>query len=1303
MKRISFILITVLLCFCIINILITGCSTVSENKFYIKSYKDIPGITDEEISTVEALRESFSSLIYGVSMTNEAFVYDDGSLGGFASLLCKRLSELFDIPFTPVTYEWDELVRRFDSSDIQFTGEFTRTEERLNNYAMTDAIIQRDIKIFTVKDALPLTEIARLRPIICAFLEGSNTYNLVKEKWQLPFEPVFISDEIEIMEQMYNGTVDAYIEENVEEAILDEISHNLYAGERFIEADLFYPLTYSPVSLSTADKRLSAFISVIDKYLKNGGDRELVGLYNKGLDDYLRFAFKRALTAEEFDYISSHNTAKTAVKVAAEADNYPASFYNRHEGVFQGIAPDILVEISELTGLYFEFGGNMDDEWSELLAGLERGDFDMVTELLYADSRVGRFLWSSEPYSEDRYALLSRSDAPYWDINQVLYARVGLLEGAAYTDLFNEWFPSGVEKIMYGSTEEVFAALERGDIDLFMSPQNLLLHMTHYMERPNFIPNVVFDHAAESYFGFNRDEEILCSIISKAQVYVDINRLTERWKSRVFDVRSKTLSDMLPYIAVLVLLLIAGLVFAWYMLRKNQNLTKNLENLVDERTAELKITLDDLSRARDEAVANSKSKSEFLAKMSHEIRTPLNAIAGMAELSLRESTTPKAKEYSIGIKQASANLLSIINDILDFSKIESGKMDISNQPYELASLLNDVISIIRIRVIDRPVLFVVNIDSYLPALLIGDEIRIRQILLNLLSNAVKYTKEGYIALAISGNLTDDHTAILNFEISDTGIGISEEELPRLFGEFSQLNITHNRGIEGTGLGLAITRNLCLIMGGDISVSSVYGEGSTFTVTLPQKYEEYKKFASVEDKSKQVLLYEPRDIYANSIVCAIDNLDIRCTLVTNQNELQHALENDSYSFLFFSSFLYEGVKETLERMKISVNLVALSEYGEVITYEGYRNIAMPVHSISIANVLNNVSDDALYHDGEKSGVRFIAPTARILLVDDINTNLKVAEGLMSPYGMQIDTCESGRQAIELVKSHEYDIVFMDHMMPEMDGIEATRAIRALDIPCADTLPIIALTANAVSGVREMFIQNGFSDFLSKPIEIKRLSEILDRWIKKEKREHAEVVEQPVSCFSFELKGVNTSLGVEMVGGDTDKYIKILEIFLLDGRTKTEELNLCLRERDLSLYTTYVHALKSVLASIGARELSERAKSLEQAGKNENLSYIDDNHKEFIAGLTALLDEIEGVTGNKNRHVVTGLMSETERKRELIILRDALDNYDAAAVDRAFEILKAGCGEGDNDMLIKIQQHITKYDYDEALHLVDELLK
>jgi signal transduction histidine kinase/DNA-binding response OmpR family regulator len=605
--------------------------------------------------------------------------------------------------------------------------------------------------------------------------------------------------------------------------------------------------------------------------------------------------------------------------------------------------------------------------------------------------------------------------------------------------------------------------------------------------------------------------------------------------------------------------------------------------------------LKSLRRTMDSLETSARYKSEFLAMMSHEIRTPMNAILGMAELAMREKELPRAQEHVLTIRKSGMNLLSIINDILDFSKIESGKMDIVPVDYHFMSLIKDVTSIIGIKAAESQLEFRVSVDNRIPQALFGDEVRIRQIILNILSNAVKYTSKGFVALTVKSQRLDEDKVNIIIEVADSGRGIKQEDIGKLFKDFVQIDLVKNKGIEGTGLGLAITRSLVKAMSGAINVRSKYGKGSVFTVVLPQKISKQADFAD-----------------------------------------------------------------------------------------------------------------------ETTTAVFTAPTARALVVDDVHTNLVVAQGLLSFYGMEVHTCLSGAEAIEAVKTHYYDLIFMDHMMPEMDGIEAAMRIRNLGRRYTK-IPIIALTANAVSGMKQMFKRNGFNDYLSKPVDTAKLNAVLERWIPKEKQvrlsvEEAAAVRSATSinnriAVEIIIGGVDTAKGLSTVRGDFANYMRVLNVFYKDGQDKIAEINKSLSIGDLRLYTTYVHALKSASANIGATQLSEIALALETAGKEGNRAYIDEYTPRLIYDLRLLLLNIGNFLRTNADQSQSGGEVDTEAlKRTLAKLKESITTLAIGDMRAAMKELQpyASMNNPVSPQIDSILQCALGGRYDEAVGVIEAVL-
>lgn len=489
----------------------------------------------------------------------------------------------------------------------------------------------------------------------------------------------------------------------------------------------------------------------------------------------------------------------------------------------------------------------------------------------------------------------------------------------------------------------------------------------------------------------------------------------------------------------------------------------------------------------------AEAKSIFLANISHEIRTPMNAIVGMGELLMRSDLNNRQKEYVRSILSSGRGLLTIINDVLDMSKFEAGKFTILNERYQTETLLYDVAFLAAVRIEDKPIRFLLDVDKTVPEQMIGDMTRIKQVLINIVGNAVKFTEEGYVKLSLHCE-REGKRIILVMAVEDTGIGIKKQDMDKLFESFNQIDSSYNHGKEGTGLGLAIASSLCRIMGGDITVESEYGAGSVFTARIEQTAAGEKPLMEIAGKKlPRILIYEESESLREYYTFYLQELGLDYEVCADYRYFQEALSEGSYDLVMADrETIHEKLADQLDTGGKLVTLLKIQEHALMSDEPENAAIFVPLFGIQLVSLLKGVKAERIELEGKVAEMP-VLPHVRILIVDDNDLNLQIAEALLQTFEMKIDCAGSGREAIEAVNCRDYDLIFMDYMMPEMDGIKTMKKIRGLPGDQYEKLPIVVLTADATSSAKDRLLAEGFDDYLTKPINIEETGRLLTKWL------------------------------------------------------------------------------------------------------------------------------------------------------------------------------------------------------------------
>lgn len=727
----------------------------------------------------------------------------------------------------------------------------------------------------------------------------------------------------------------------------------------------------------------------------------------------------------------------------------------------------------------------------------------------------------------------------------------------------------------------------------------------------------------------------------------------------------------------------------------------------------LSIEADDRRKAQEAAEAATRAKSDFIANMSHEIRTPMNAVIGLTHLLTKTDLTKKQEDYIRKIDSSSKNLLGIINDILDFSKIEAGKLEIEHVNFNLNEVLDNILNIINLRAQSKGIELILDIEKNVPRELNGDPLRIGQVLLNLANNAVKFTDIGEIVIKSEIVSTVDNTAILKFSVKDTGIGLTDDQIVKLFKSFSQADTSTTRKYGGTGLGLSISKKLTEMMNGKINVESEYGVGSTFSFTVEcnilQKKTNNKLQIPKFIENLRVLIVDDNDSAREVLTNYLVEYGFDVVAVTSGYEaistflMANGKNNNPFDLILMDFKMpklngLETVKEIKKLKKLKQpQIILITSYGrediinesETIGIESF--LLKPVTQSTLYDtILSIYCKDNLINNEKLKGehphnINKLYHNAKILLVEDNEINQQIALEIMKEEDIEMDLAVNGLEAVKRVEKTPYDIVLMDLQMPVMDGITATKKIR--EKKSKEILPIIAMTADARSGVEKEVLDSGMNDYLTKPITPDKFFRAVNKWLNTSFKNNGLKLPDEVP----EIKYLNCNEGIKRLNGNTAVYLKVIKKFVDNNKKTGAILNGFFKNKDYKECKAIIHTLKGVSGNISAEELYNICIETEKAFDVNNVDLMEYLLNKLIIQLDYLILEISKY---KNKHQIHSSSTSLSKKNI------KLTNEDIEILDNYLQSNNMECKEYLEKLISNISDEILLSSFDQMLHLIND---
>ena len=1291
--------------------------------YYMPDGKDIVKLTAEERAWVKAN----PTLRVGNEMDWPPFDFvEDGKPSGYTIDVVRLVAEKLGIAVEFVNgFSWTELVEMFQQGKLDVLPCIYKTEERQKTMAFTKKFAGNPFVLIVKTSSTDIFDLTDLDGHKIAAIEGYSTTKALEEGHP-GIKRILVKNPLEGLQKVSLGEVDAFVE------------------------------TFGVVSYLMQKNFIPDIKIVGDPKLKTSGgtaihmavlkDREILrDVLQKGLDaitaDELQEIRKRwmpisisslkpdekiELTDAEHKWLAQHPDIRLGDDFA-----WPPFVFEDDKGNFSGISSGYIEKISERLGIKIRTVKGL--TWTQVLEQVKSGGVDLLPAIVRTAERE-KFLNFTKPFISLPIVVATLKKGSFVDsLTDLKGMRVGVVKDYVFHNLLETEHPN-LKLVIFENLEDGLLSLDNKKVDAFVDN----LGSINYLIDKNNLENIKIaaptDYRFELSMGVRKDWPELARLLDKALDTIDDKERTaikNTWMAIEvkFGLGIKTiLTWAVPIGISVVMIIIIG--FIW---------NRRLSDEVIER-----------KRAEKKAEEATKAKSDFLANMSHEIRTPMNAIIGMAHLALKTDLTAKQYDYLKKVDISAKSLLGIINDILDFSKIEAGKLDMESVEFQLEDTLDNISTLVGIKTQEKGLELLFKTDPSVPTVLVGDPLRLGQILINLSNNAVKFTDTGEIVVSIELVKKEDAQITLKFSVQDTGIGMTAEQAAKLFQPFAQADSSTTRKYGGTGLGLTISKRLSEMMGGEIWVESEPGQGSTFSFTA--KFGLGKEMAKKRFRPSQGLMgmkvlvvddnATSRDIFQEILESFSFEVSMAASGEEGITELE-AANNDKPFELVIMDWKMPGM-DGIEASRRIKNHTGLSKIPPIILVTAYsrEEVMQQAEQVGLESFLLKPVSPSMLFDATMQAFGEAVPEisritqkkeqeadalkhiqgARVLLVEDNEINQQVAKEILEGAGLNIELAINGQEAVNAVKENNYDAVLMDVQMPVMDGYTATREIRK-DKHFKD-LPIIAMTAHAMAGDEDKSLEAGMNGHVAKPIDPDQLFATLQKWIKpSEKRAQVKKAEIPVERpesdktvpkeeeLPEDLPGFDLSDGLKRLQGNKRLYRNLLLRFATDYRGVANDIRIALDAKDFELTHSLVHNIKGLAGNLSATDLQAASVNLEKLVKgvekkappaqelNLKLSELETALNQALESVQSLGASTEETVCKLSDEEISAIPAEFARdiaKR----IRDAAEMGDVMTLNAIAEEIKTH-----SDSYIPLGKQIAQmaedFEFDGILKLADAL--